>query len=290
MSIIFDNDYYNDKSITREFSLKNTHIGYNNLTGSATLTGSSSAAGFPVSALNNQFTYDFWRSSLLPASVIVDTGAQNAVDYIGLAKHNLAGIPCSVSYSVDGLTYTPCAAFSLTDNDAAMVIFNQVIGRYFKFSADPTSELEFGESEFGAEEAVFASATDDTAYAQIAVLNIGKSLEMQRMIFGGHSPAKLTDEAETRPSISEGGSWLGRSVIRRGTQTEYSFNNLTGAWYRTKFLPFTQHAVTEPFFIAWRPLGYANECQYAWTNQAIQPNNSGPRDWLSVSFTAQGCE
>ena len=285
MSTVFDNDYYSDKTITREFSLKNTHIGYENLITS--VLASSSAAGFGASALLNGFTYDFWRSATSSAVLTLDTGSTNEIDYIGLAKHNLEGRELILSVSTNGIDYIEHLIFSLTSNDAAMVIFPEVSARYIRLeiggAADSTIEADFTTQEYFFD--------DSAAYAaQVAVINIGKSLEMQRMIFGGHSPAKLSTNAELRPNTSEGGAWLGRSVIRSGVMTEYSYSNLTGAWYRSKFDPFAKFAITNPFFIAWRPLGYASECQYAWTEKPISPNNTGPNDWLGVSFNVVGCE
>lgn len=285
MSTVFNNDYYSDKTITREFSLKNTHIGYENLITS--VLASSSAAGFGSSALLNGFTYDFWRSSSNDATITIDTGSTNNIDYIGIAKHNLKDRNIVLSVSTNGADYAEHITFSLTSNDAAMLIFESVNTRYVKLdissSAESTIEADFTTQSYYLDE--FA-----TNYVQISVINIGKSLEMQRMIFGGHSPSKLNTNAELRPNTSEGGAWLGRSVIRSGIPTEYSFSNLTGAWYRSNFDQFAKHAIENAFFIAWRPYGYASECQYAWTDKPISPNNSGPKDWLSVSFNVVGCE
>lgn len=282
MSTVFNNDYYSDKTITREFGLKNSHIGYENLIISVSAT--SSAPGFSSSALLNGFTYDFWRSSAPDATLTLDLGQSSTIDYIGIAKHNLSGRELTLSVSTDGVTYAEHLVFSLASNDAAMVIFQAVSARYAKLeiskAAESTVSADFIEQEY------FVGAEA----IQVAIVSIGKSLEMQRMIFGGHSPAKLNSNAELRPNTSEGGAWLGRSVIRSGVMTEYSYSNLTGAWYRSKFAPFTIHAITSPFFIAWRPLGYAAECQYAWTEKPISPNNTGPNDWLSVSFNVVGCE
>ena len=279
---IFNNDYYNDKTITREFSLKNTHIGYENLITS--VIASSTSAGFGVSALLNSFTYDFWRSTTADAVLTLDTGRVSTIDYIGLAKHNLSDRELTLSVSTDGSTYTEHAVFSLISNDAAMVVFAEVSARYIKVeisrNAESTVSADFAEQQYYL----------GSSPVQIATISIGKSLEMQRMIFGGHSPAKLNTSAELRPNTSEGGAWLGRSVIRSGIPTEYSFSNLPGAWYRSTFDPFAKFAITDPFFIAWRPLGYAAECQYAWTDKPITPNNTGPKDWLSVSFNVVGCE
>lgn len=285
MSTVFNNDYYNDKTITRDFSLKNTHIGYENLITS--VTASSSAAGFGASALLNGFTYDFWRSGSATATLTLNLGGSRAVDYIGLAKHNLAGRELKLSSSTDGVTYSDLLTLSLTDNGAAMVLFDEVTASHIRVDIGQTSESTIY-ADFTNQQYLIDDNTDNNP--QISVLNIGKSLEMQRMIFGGHSPSKLNTNAELRPNTSEGGAWLGRSVIRSGVMTEYSFSNLTGAWYRSKFDPFAKHAINDAFFIAWRPLGYASECQYAWTDKPISPNNTGPKDWLGVSFNVVGCE
>ena len=285
MSIVLDNNYYSDKTITRSFSLKNSHIGFDDVVSDSVLSGSA-AAGFPVSALNNKFTYDFYRSSSINFSIIVDAGIVKTVDYIGIAKHNLANQRLKLSASSNGVDYVDVVEFIPTDNNALMIIFEAISARYFKLE-----RLSYGGAsmEFNFYSQSYSTVTD-AAFAQIAVLNIGRALEMQRMIFGGHNPAKLGREAEIRPNTSEGGAFLGRSIIRQGAQCEYSFSNLEGNWYRAYFDPFAAHALTKPFFIAWRPFGYANECQFAWTDKPIKPANTGPNNWLSVSFNVIGCD
>lgn len=295
MSIAFNNDYYADKTITSSFSLKNTRIGYDNIVESATLAASSSA-GFEVDALNNPFTYDFWRSPVEDsdtgdyiAEIYIQATGLKTVDYVGIAKHNLTGRRVTLFVSGDGVTYTEHVKLDVLSNDAIMLMFPTVSAKYFKLSIgrllDPSISADFVNQIYS-----IGAASDIGLYVQIAVLFIGQSLEMQRMIFGGHAPAKLYAEAELRPSTSEGGSWLGRSIIRTGAPCEYSYQHLTGAWYRANFDPFAKIANTKPFFIAWRPLGYAAECQYAWTEKPIRPQNTGPNDWLSVSFNVIGCD
>lgn len=279
---LFENNFYSGKTILRQFSLKNSHIGYQNLISS--VSASSSAASFGTSALLNGFTYDFWRSADSFATLILDTGDTNALDYVGIAKHNLAGREIIISSSIDGTTYTQREVVTLISNDAAMIIFNEIDARYIKLEISSQAE-SFIYADFIGQEYYLGAD-----YVQISVLSAGKSLEMQRMIFGGHSPAKLGREAEIRPNTSEGGAWLGRSIIRQGAQCEYSYSNLEGNWYRAYFDPFAAHALTKPFFIAWRPFGYANECQYAWTDKPIKPANIGTNNWLSVSFSVIGCD
>ena len=112
---------------------------------------------------------------------------------------------------------------------------------------------------------------------------------MTRTIFGGHSPITLSAKTEYRNSVSETGQWLGRSIARQGTETEYSFTLVDDLWYRENFQPFVESAKTNPFFIAWRPDLYPDEVAYVWTTEDIKPQNRGGSTRLmNFAFSVEG--
>ena len=80
----------------------------------------------------------------------------------------------------------------------------------------------------------------------------------------------------------------GSSVVRKGYQNDYAWRHLNPVWYRENFDPFVKAAVTAPFFIAWRPEGYADEVVYGWTQGDITPDNSGPAGFMGVSMSVTG--
>jgi hypothetical protein len=116
----------------------------------------------------------------------------------------------------------------------------------------------------------------------------GALLEMQRPFYRGHSPMALSRNTKKVPRTSESGQFLSNTSIRSGTSSTYAWQNLNAAWYRTNFVPFVRSLENEPCFIAWNPSQFADDVEFAWTNDNISPTNSGPRDLMSVSINFMG--
>lgn len=288
MGIKLDRDYYDDKALTLDEPLRNSRIGYQNFVTELNVVADA-VAGFPARALGNPFTYELWKPPTNPATVTVDMGASRSVDYIGIAAHALAGCSVTVLTSPDGSTYTEQRQAVILKNRPVMLLFEPVTARYVQLKVEgwgeePTLLLDFAGQQYGAGDAT------DIGGAYAGVLYVGASLQMQRSQYGGVTPQPFTKSTEIRPSVSEGGQWLGRSVVRKGFTADTAWKHLKADWVRDKFLPFIDHAVEGEgaFFIAWRPDGFADEVFYAWTDSDIRPSNMGVADFMEVSFSFSG--
>lgn len=279
---VLDRNYYNNVSVTAAVSLKNTRIGWKNYV--QAITASSSATGFPASSMLTSLTYEFWKPSTLPATIDIDLGRSRTCDYLGLGAHELGGCDIKLYYSLSDVTYTQVAFATLQNNTDVMLLFTPQAARYWRIEidrAEPTLSADFTLGDYSLWEG-------GTGFASLAVLFLGEAMPMQRMIYGGHTPGVFSRETSYSDNESEGGQWLGRSIVRQSLTEPFSFVNLTSDWVRDTFEPFLTHAETEPFFALWRPLGYANECTFGRTQQDIKPSNSGVRDFMSVTFTMSG--
>lgn len=243
--------------------LTHARIGHDNFVPSSTVTATTEATGFPADAVKRQTTWERWKPTAMPATLNIDAGVAKSANYIGIAAHTLgsSAVTVVVEYSLDNAAWTTIDTIEPADNSAIMVLFDEVQARYWRVTVSAGT------------------------IPNIGVVYIGKTLDMQRPIYGGHSPINLSRQTVVRPTESEKGQWLGRSVIRYGLQTSYDWSNLTAAWYRANFDPFVKEARFHPFFIAWRPEDYPQEVAFGWTSQDIQPNNSGTRDLMNVSIS-----
>lgn len=122
----------------------------------------------------------------------------------------------------------------------------------------------------------------------VGYVSAGVALQMQRPLFGGHSPMSLSRVTEYQSGVSDGGNWLSRSVVRRGLSGDFSWDKLTDEWYREYFDPFVMKARTDLFFIKWRPSYAPRDCVLAWTTSDITPSYMGIRDLVSVSMSVSG--
>lgn len=288
MGIVLDGDYYDDKTLTLDQPLRNARIGYQNWITEANVSASA-VAGFPASAMGNPFTYELWKPPTSPATITVDFGRVRTIDYVGIGAHKLGGAAVTFRTSLDGVAYTDQREAVLQTDRAVMLLFEPVTARYVQlyiqgWATEPTLLLDFVTPEYG-----LADYTD-AANMHIGVLFVGQCLQMQRSVYGGVTPQPFAKTTEIRPNVSEGGNWLGRSVVRKGYQAGVSFKHLDADWTRANFLPFIDHAVEGKgaFFMAWRPEGYADECFYCWTDDDINPSNMGITDFMQVDFNIKG--
>lgn len=251
---------------TPDTPLTHARIGYDTFVRDADITASSEATGFPASSVALSMTYERWQPTSLPATLEVDAGEAVNADYIGIASHTLGseGATVELESSTDGSAWESIETIEPSDDDAIMVLFEPVQARYWRLTITGGNEPQLG------------------------VLYIGEALAMQRRIYGGHTPGKLSRNTTIEPNGSEGGQYLGRSVIRRGYSTSYAWSNLTAQWYRDNFDPFVEAAIRNPFFIAWYPSKFPSEVLYAWTSGDIAPSNQGTRDLMDVSFSVEG--
>lgn len=252
---------------TPPFALTHARIGYLTHATASNVTASSEAAGFPASSAVTPLTYDQWRPETLPAWWKFNNGSAIDSDYIGIAGHNLSdvGAVVTIESSADDSTWSTLSEFSPGDNNPIMLIFDTVKAQYWRVSLTVVSGTPF-----------------------IGTIYIGEALAMQRRIYGGHTPITLARETVTIPTVSDAGQFLGRSTVRKGVSTTFSWKNLTASWYRQYFDPFAKVARENAFFIAWRPADYPNEVGFCWTANDIRPANMGVKDFMSVDLSVSG--
>ena len=239
--------------------LSHARIGYDNRV--TTATADSTLNGFPASSVANPLTYEFWR----PAGTSgVLTALFNAgpVDYVGIASHTLKDALVRVEALVGGV-WTFINLVQPNSNDPLIFLFNEV-------------------------QAAGVRITVTGSNLSIGVLYAGKALAMQRMVWGGINPINLTRRTTIRPNVSESGQWLGRSIIREGSETSVTWRNLTYDWYKAEFDPFVAAARTRPFFFAMRPDKYPEISGYVWTAEDITPSISGTRNYMDVTVGMEG--
>lgn len=244
--------------------LTHSRIGMDSITRTGTVTASTAAVGFPATAAANPLTYEFWRPTEVEAFWKVDALTAVSVDYVGIAAHTLGGgSTVVVQYSVDDTTWVTVDSLVPTNNAPIMFLFPPQTARYWRILVQG-------------------------AVASVGVVYIGKTLEMERACYAGLSPINMNRRTTIRPNVSEGGQWLGRSIIRGGSAMSVAFRHLTHSWYETNFDPFVENARRYPFFFAWRPNGYPDTLGYVWANQDISPTTMGIRNFVEVGFEMEG--
>lgn len=243
-------------------------IGWRNLVASTNIVASSAAAGFPALNLANPTTFQLWRAAAAGSASLTTTFAAQAVDYVGIARHNLgsAGIGYTLQGTVNGTDWTNLADPQAPTDDS--IIIHEFAG----------ATLMGVRVQLGA----------GTAPAQAAVLHVGAITRLQRRIYVGHTPLNFGRQTAVSTGMSESGQFLGRVTLRRQYATQIVLNNIDPAWYRDELDGFSEAAAVQPFFWAWRPAAYPAEVGYAWVTDDPVPSNDRANGMMGWSVAVQG--
>ena len=261
-----------------DYTVNNPLIGYENLTTISNVSATSEDTDYPATNLANPATNLTWKGENsspigdIYLTVIVDR--VDPIDYVAIAKHNLA--TGQITVSVEGLadnTESPtnwvelCSDVILAENGPAMFCFAAQSLYAVRLRLQP-SNLD--------------------VVPQIAVLYTGKLLTLQRRIYVNHTPINYATAAKIVNAKSESGNFLGRIVLNEWNSNNITLQNLTPDWVRASLMPFIQLSREFPFFFAWRPSDYPQEVGYCWMTNDPQPVNQLSNGMMSIQLNMTG--
>ncbi len=252
-------------------------IGAENLLRSplATVTASAdSVGGEKENAYSEGFTFDFWRpgssgTHWLRASF---TGSPLKSNYVGIAAHNLHqhGGSVKMQHSInDGGSWSDSSAdFMPNDSSPIMIQYDDVSAGDHRLLVTSTGAVSIG--------AIF----------------FGEILKFNAPLGGGWTPPYLGRSNRYVNDVSEGGAFLGRSLIAEGARLSLRIRGADLPWLRDKWEATVRIIEQFPFFFAARDrdaIGGVAEAEvfYGW---AIEQPRSGYENNVSGFFTlnAQG--
>ena len=235
-------------------------IGWRDVISSASAT-SAAPDGAAVNALSWQ-TYERWRPASSPATLTLTFDAQ-MIEYIAAGAHTL-GTADSVTLQVrQGSTWSTVTTDLISwpeDNEAIMVLIQPRVINGVRWIVNYSN-----------------------AAPSIGKVAAGKALTLRRPFYSGYSPAMLSRNTRRQPSVSEGGEWLGNTIIRQSRSATMSWQHIEANWYRINVDPFVQHARGKPFFAAWNPARFT-DCIYGMLTGDVSPSNMGIRDLMEFSI------
>lgn len=229
--------------------------------------GSASGDGDNPELAANDYTAQRWAFTG-SASWVYQFNSTQPVDTFVIAAHNLAGrsVTIGTSAATSG-AFTTRATFIVPNNKPIFVMANTSAGL-----AIDTRRYQVSVNGAG----------------QVGIIRAGLALQMQRSLYGGHSPALWSRVTEGQQAFSETGQWLGRTQKRLAYSTSYAWEHLNAAWYRANFEPFAQTLPLKPFAIAGNPQAMPDDVAWAWSQGDVRPQNMGIRDFVSVGLDITG--
>lgn len=250
-------------------------IGYHSILRLEHISALNSTDSRPVRNLWSPDTATFWQGTGSTYLTLANP-AGVSVDYVGMARHNLGSrhIAYSIQQSLDGLTFTDITVFKTVSNDNAIV-------DYFDATTAPFIRILFGPS--------IPSGNPPI----IAHVRMGQMLILPQRIYVGHVPP--TRHVARITNGSENGQFLGQIITRAWHQTSCKQEHLAPDFVRQFIQPFIEHCngadngtAQSTFFFAWRPLSYAQEVIYGWTEDNIKPENQLANGMMNFSFDIHG--
>lgn len=242
-------------------------VGWQNVVTVANIVGAATNALYPASNMANPATHLRWQSTVVTAGDfdwITISPPATAIDYIAIARHNLAGRTVGVWYDAPGW-FQLVADVVLPNNGPAL----------FRFPAQVLPNLVL-------------KITSATIAPQIAVVYAGKSLILPRKLYQGLAPINYARTAKVTNGRSEAGQFLGRIVLQEFVRNTIPLSLISPTYFRDHIAAFLVDSKANPFFFAWRPETYPNEIGYCHMTNDPVPTNEAPHGLVAMSLEMTG--
>lgn len=226
-----------------------TTIGAENLLKTATVVASSDSANAP-NLWDNLLT-DFWSPSAGAQTLTIDHGSAKAIDYLGIAGHNLGTDSASVviAWSDDDISYTTITTLNPADDLVIFSQFTSVSHRYTKITVTGTA-------------------------AKIARINIGATDDLSGTLQAPFIEPKHSGMYNFRTSTTEGGLPAGRSVKNIAYEFQMQFRNVLPSWVESSWPAIYEAIRNDAFFLLWNVENNPNDPVFAWLTDDSMPSYS----------------
>lgn len=256
--MIYMTDEYAADSVLFGRPLTHARILWDKLPGA--ISASSSADGRPAERAGQIDTASWWQPVSAPGWWQITYPSPKVVDSVGIAAHELEGVTVTVSGRVAGV-WSVLITLTPEDRAALLLMFRAVEVEAIRITID--------------------------APRRVGVIYSGKALAMPVDGYVNMGALDLGRTATLTSYVSEGGQLLKRYLQRTGLSGSVAWEQIREPWYREHFDPFVLRAMTEPFFLAFRPRRGLKDCVYAWVDDVISPARMGVQNFMSVSFDIQ---
>lgn len=244
-------------------------FGWGNVLKDGDVTASSSADGFNYQNAYDGFTNDYWKPSAGGESTLTATSTDGMpVDYFAFYGTDLS----ENSGTIKLQRWDGAAWVDVTDNIAPS-------------TTEPYFVL-FDETLYSTQWRVVVNSTPASVIADIS---FGRAARLEIGVYGGFSEPKVSRNNELLNSMSDGGVFVGRTILARGMETRFNIDFMTDGFMRAHWMPFVKHAEKLPFYAAWDVKNYPNESAFCWSpDGVISPPTHSQNGRCSVDFRVQG--
>lgn len=244
------------------------YVLYQNLLIDSSLSASSTQAGSHVQNAIDWRTTTFWTPDILDgeSSIMVEYAAPVSADSFAIYRHNCAAAECIVTVQAwDDVNELWIDRLTLTDlND------DQCFFKMFALTESKKWRVLFD--------------TSDVFY--VGVLMLGKALHLPFGMPVGFTPPRHNPTIEKLSSRTVAGQFVGRSIIRRGSESELTQKQISPSWLRQFGEPFIRHAEKYPFIFSWSYIKYPDDAVFCQAKD-IDANPYKDQLWQSLKMTLE---
>jgi len=230
-------------------------IGYKNHYRDGTVTASTEQTDYPVDLSYDSFTDTAWIGSTSVTEWWVRVSKAGATaDYCGLLMYgdNPLSAPSGITVKLQSSDDSGSTWDDVTD---PVLPTDRVVVFLFDSESHDDWRIHFS----------------GTVPPQVADVSLGEVMTMPVGFMSGFEPPKQARNNMITNNSTDLGHLAGRSLIRKGIETQLQFNMLSESFVRTEWEPFIDHAELRPWYIVWSPVNWPNESALVWTDREIKP-------------------
>ncbi len=230
-----------------------SYIGHQNLFESATVTASNEATGFEKENAYDKRTSTWWKPGVIGTQTLQAVfGSNQTVDFFGVIGHNLGTEGATIK-----LQYSTNSGGSWSD----------------LFSVTPTDDKCIFRRTGASQSADYwrVEITNTTVDTLLAVAAFGQALTLPEGMRTGFKPPVLARKKKITNSKTDGGQFIGRSVISEGNETTVIQSLVTPAWVTSNWESLIDRIEVAPFFFSWDYEDYQADAAYCWTRKITHP-------------------
>lgn len=240
---------------------------YENLLEQGAVTASSENALYPVENAFDWVTADYFRpaaSGTVYITLSLDTAqGANYFAFYGQDIYQYGGT-LKLQYN-DGSGWTDASVTVTPNNNAPRVVF------FDRKVADSWRVVISCSSVFN-----------------LAVVSFGEYMALPYGKYLGETAPVLARNNKYVNSVSDGGNFLGRSVISKGIKMNLVLQGARDDWMRSAWLPFVLHMEEKPFFYAPNVSDFPNEVALVWAEEDVTAPTQQYYGYMGTSIPLRG--
>lgn len=228
-------------------------VGWHNVVTIGNVVAEDEDADYPATNLANPSTANRWLSDTTDEQLVTVSDIEGETDYIGIARHTLAG----ATISVEAITAEPGAVWEEVHPGMLVAGIEPIM---LVFEAD----FYVG---------VRLRIIPDGVAPSMAVMFVGLSLVLMRSMQAGFTPITDGKENDLVTGWSQSGEHLGSILDGAMSSNSADIKALDPTWYRESMRPFVQAGnAGEPFFFAWDAENHPDEVGFCvFANGNVRP-------------------